>query len=119
MERIVDFIIKKIPYYNDKEVIKSIVSKHIQYGTFDYEEDYNGIVYCLRYNIDGNIADVLDLCVRDKEALGVIKYIIAKNLIKWPVLVYFRFVRSKYKDRERIYKISDVLKKEIKWAQQK
>ncbi len=93
----------------------------MEYGTFDYEEDSIGVIYCLRYNISpsGKIADVIDLCVRKKEPLGVIKYLIAKNMQRWPSLEVIRFFRGKYNERESVYRLSDILKKELKWVLQK
>jgi hypothetical protein len=118
---IIDFIFNKVPFYTDKEQIEDIVKRHIEYGTFDYEVDEKGFVYCVRYNISktGLIADVLDLCVRDGESFKLIKYIIMKNVARWPSLRAIKFNRFKYKERSRVYKIEDILKKEIQWDQQR
>jgi len=100
---------------NQKFKITQIIKEHIKFGTFDYEKDDKGIIYTARWNVSrsGNICDLLDVAIRkDYRNKNALKYIIIKNLQKFPFMKYLRFQRYyKYKYRaSRIYSFNKILK---------
>lgn len=105
LDRITDFIIK-YSMYVDREKIKECVRQHLKYNTLIYVTDKKGkIAAVCRWNVEGTIAHVIDLMIReDYRNNGMIKTILTKGLIKYPYVTYLCWERGdKYPDRPKKY----------------
>lgn len=105
-----DFILENTDYI-DKEQIREIINKHIEYGTYLEFRKENKVVAVVRWNVNGSIAEVIDLIIRrGNKGYKIIKAFLVKSLLRFPYLKYIRFERHKYPSRsKRIYKINQIL----------
>lgn len=115
IEEITEFVTKN-GIYNaiDKDKIKEVVRKHIEYKTIIIVRDEQGILAVCRWNIISDTAKILDLIIREgHKEKSLIKRILIKGLKMYPKTKYLSFEREKkYPDRvERKYLINDMLKR--------
>ncbi len=114
IEEITDFLFK-YGYYPDKEKLKDIVSKYLEYGTYVLVRDNEDeIVAVAGFNIHGKTAEVLETIVRpDFRFKRIPKLLVLMSKIKFPFLEYFWFEReNKYPNRkEHIYSIGNFLRR--------
>lgn len=109
--KLISFIANNIPHYAGREdQVREIFDLHEKYKTHDFLLDNKGLLYYMRYDVSPSwtICEVLDLWVRkDKRNKNFIKFIIARNWSRYPMLRYFSFIREyKYKNRKpRLYSI--------------
>ena len=95
--------------------IKNFVERHIAYKTIIIVRDSEGILAVCRWNIPiKEEAYILDLVIRKGHTYrGLIKRIISKGIIMYPMIKYLVWEREKkYPNRnKRKYLISDILKR--------
>lgn len=105
-----DFILENTDYI-DRERIREVINKHIEYGTYLEFRNNNKVVAIVRWNVNGCIAEVIDLIIRrGNKGYKIIKAFLVQSLLKFPYLKYIRFERHKYPDRKKkIYKINQIL----------
>lgn len=113
MDEIIDFIIK-YSYHTDREKIKEVIEKHLEYGTCDFALDKDGeIIFMCRWNVNKNTAEVLDLIIAPKyrNRRKIFKWIIARNWGKFPWVRFLKFKReTKYPERKpKIYSIEEIM----------
>lgn len=89
---VVDFIKDNIPAYRnytDENIIKT-VADHMRYGTYDEIRKDGKLVACVRYNIDGVVAEILDLIIAPgHNSLYIMRRFI---LNRWAMFPYIRYV---------------------------
>jgi hypothetical protein len=115
LDKIIDFVIKYSPH-KDREKIKDYVLQHFQYKTaFVGFDDLGEITFVCRWNIEGRIANILDLYIReDWRGKNLIKQLLWKGLWLFPYVRFIKFERQKkYPNRKpRLYAVVEILKKE-------
>jgi len=105
IEAIADFVIKYSPRNKekaqyteeDREKIKEIVLKHINYKTCIILMDLDGIAAICRFNISlsGKVARILDLIIHPKyRGTDLMKRMLLKGLRIFPQGEYIEFERS-------------------------
>lgn len=111
IEKIADFVIKYLHYF-DREKIKGYIREHLKYGTCDYAFDKDGeVIYVARWNIEGLFVKVLDFAVAEKyRKKKFIKYVLFRNLMKHlPKFPQVRFISwerdQKYPGREKRFTV--------------
>jgi hypothetical protein len=114
LDKVADFYIKYGHFYADKEFVKTVIKRHIEYNTIFVVNDNNGEVGALcRWNVidNGDTADVLDLYIReDWRDKRIIEGFLKRSLEIFPTLKYIKFRRNKkYSGRERILSIERIL----------
>ena len=121
VEEIIDFIVRQGDglYSNlQRDLLKDIVRKHLQYGTFLVVRDLEGIVACCRWNwISENMVWVLDLVVKkDYRKPHFLRELLALGVSKNPQCKFIQFGRGvKYPNRnKRIYSVDKFLKRRVK-----
>lgn len=114
IEKIIDFIIEYSPYV-DREKIKEVIEKHIEYGTCDFVFDKNGeLIFVCRWNVKENVGEILDLIIAPKyrNRLKIFKWILARNWMKFPWVRFLEWRReTKYPNRKpTIYSIEEIMR---------
>lgn len=113
--KILDFIQWYLKY-QDRNLIKEYIDKNKEYGTFDYAVDTDDkVVAIVRWNMDGNIAEVLDFAVREEyRNQGIGRDFVLRALERFPQIKYLRFKRGiRGDDRMRKISIQGILKRRI------
>lgn len=113
--KIVNFIIRHNKY-KDRKLIKEYLEQHRKYGTLDYGiDEESNIVAVVRWNINGDIADVLDFSIRkDFRNKGLIKDFIKRAMVRFPEIKYISFKRGVRGDhRIRKINVDFILKRNI------
>ena len=118
LDEIARFVIKNgkgLYLQLDYNTIKNFIEKHIAYKTLIIVRDKEGILAVCRWNIPTKEeAHILDLVIRKGHTYkGLIKRIISKGIIMYPMIKYLVWEREKkYPNRnKRKYLISDILKR--------
>jgi len=118
LDEIASFVIKNgkgLYLQLDYNSIKNFIEKHITYKTLIIVRDKEGILSVCRWNIPTKEeVHVLDLVIRKGHTYrGLIKRIISKGIIMYPMIKYLVWEREKkYPNRnKRKYLISDILKR--------
>lgn len=113
VDGIVDFV---KPYFSrlSEAMIRSIISKHWEFGTVDAVYRGDEIIACVRWNMSasGLIFEVLDFIVKPGEdGVKLARHLIARNWHRFPQAKIIRFERRrKYPTRGlRIYSIHHLL----------
>lgn len=112
VKEITEFVAKYGIYsLADRDKIKDILKKHIEYKTIIIVRDKQGILAVCRWNMTEDIAQILDLIIRENKEKSLIKRILIKGLRMYPQTRYLSFIREKkYPQRgERRYLISDMI----------
>ena len=107
VESITDFILLYSPY-KDREVIKDIIQKHLEYKTAIVVYDDNEIIAVCRWNISpsGRNANILDLIIRpDWRKKNLIKRILLKGLRMYPNVKWLVYEKG-YDTNKPMKKIS-------------
>ena len=116
LDILTDFVLEQMPQYSDKpKEMKYALAGHYQFGTLDFDFDSFGIAYLVRFNVEGEVAEVLDLCIRkDLRGKGLLRMMGLKNWARFPLVKKIRFERGKkYPNRsKREYWISEIVNKE-------
>ena len=114
LNKIVDFIQKYAPQYTDREKLKEYTLKHFDYKTaFVGIDDNKEITVVCRWNINGDVADILDLYIReDYRGNGLIKQLLTKGIWLFPMVKYIRFERFVKGRPFRTLSVEKILKKE-------
>ena len=112
---VVNFIIEE-SYHTERqrEELNEVIEKHFQYGTIFALQDMLGVVAMVRWNIDGDIAHVLDFVVRkDSRRKNLIKKMLLKGLIRHHGIKHLSWERiKKYPYRkQRVYSVGRILKR--------
>jgi len=114
LNKIIDFIQKNAPHYTDRELLKEYILKHWEFKTAFVMQDDEDVIAVCRWNIEGNIADILDLYI-DKDFRGkrIIQQFLQKGLWIFPQVKYIRFERfMKYPNREKsLIPVDKILKR--------
>ena len=109
---IVEFIKDNIPMYkhfNDASIIR-IVEDHMRYGTYDEMRKDGKLVACVRYNIDGPVAEILDLIIAPGyKSLYIMRRFIVNGWTKFPYIRYVSYYRM-YKRPQRKLAILSIKK---------
>ena len=109
---IIEFIKNNIPSYrnySDDNIIKTI-EDHIKYGTYDELRKNGKLVACVRYNIDGIIAEILDLVIEPGyNSLYIMRRFILNGWTRFPYIKYVSFYRM-YKRPQRKLAILSIKK---------
>lgn len=109
---VVEFIKKNIPAYKNyaDEDITKIVADHMRYGTYDEIRKDGKLVACVRYNIDGIVAEILDLVIEPGcNSLYIMRRFIVNGWAKFPYLRYVSYYRM-YKRPQRKLAILSIKK---------
>jgi len=115
IKELTDFVVKHLGY-TDRKLIRQYIKKHLEYGTCDFAFDNNDkIAYVCRWNIEGKKAVILDFAIAPeyRNHKGFIKWVLAKNLIRFPYVRFIEFKRQrKYMNRgKRIYAVVELLRR--------
>ena len=113
LDKLVNFALENLNYENmNRDIVKDIILKHMNYGTFDYCLDKKGeVMFCIRWNIKDDIAEILDFIINRKYRNSIMfDWIISRNILNFPYVNYLSFTRHKYRDKKRIYDIQKLLK---------
>ena len=114
LDKLTDFVLEHTDYF-DREKIKEVLQKHIEYNTIACPIDKDGEIMGLAiWNIKDETAYITEVIVNPKyRGKNFIKYLIALGWEKWKWVKYICFKRErKYGNRVRLYKIKDFFKKE-------
>lgn len=114
LNKIADFIQKHAPHYTNRELLKEYILRHWEFKTAFVMQDGDRIVAVCRWNINDNIADILDLYIDEKfRGKKIIQLFLQKGLWIFPQVKYIRFERfMKYPNREKsLIPIEKVLKR--------
>lgn len=109
---VVEFIKNNIPAYKNyaDEDIAKIVADHMRYGTYDELRKDGKLVACVRYNIDGIVAEILDLVIAPGyNSLYIMRRFILNRWAKFPYLRYVSYYRM-YKRPQRKLTILSIKK---------
>ena len=113
LKKVVAFV-KEHLKYDDEKLILNVIEKHREYGTIDCGFNKDGSVrYVVRWNIDGDVAHILDFAVEKKwRSIRMLKYVLLKNLARFPYVKFISFERDvKYPGRkQKMYAIKDIVK---------
>lgn len=96
-----------------EEEAKDVLYKHWIYGTIDAVYRLDKLIACVRWNVQGDTFDILDLYIAPGErGTLLMKHLIARNWHRFPGVTKLRFERNtKYPNREwRCYDIAKILK---------
>lgn len=78
----------------DKDITNEI-KQHLKYNTILYLKDKQGLYAVARWNIYGDIAEIIDTAIReDKERKGILYTLIRRGLKKFPYVNYITFKRG-------------------------
>lgn len=112
---VVAFVKDNMPLYekfSDEEIEKYLVD-HLRYGTLSVMIDDGRPVSLMRINVDGHIADILDLIIAKGYNMRDLTRMMTLELwTKFPYVKYYKRVRGlKYPlQKARIYSIKRLLK---------
>lgn len=109
---IVEFIKDNIPSYrnySDEDIMK-IVEDHMRYGTYDELRKDGKLVACVRYNIDGIVAEILDLIIAPGyNSLYIMRRFILNGWSRFPYIKFLSYHRQ-YKRPQRKLAILSIRK---------
>jgi hypothetical protein len=111
LDKLVNFVLPYYPQYDNNKV-RQILLKHIEYNTIDYATEQGKVVAFVRWNVDKNTANILDLIIspewRNKKIIPVF---LSRAVNMFPYLENIAFERGRrdLKPR-RIYKIEKFCK---------
>lgn len=109
MEEIAKFIVDELGGNTDTLIYQ--LRKHSEYGTLLVFRDDKGIYAVARWNIDLDIAYIIDAVIRkDKRGIGVIKEMAEWGRKRFPYVNYLRYERGAKGQKMNIYKINKFLK---------
>jgi len=95
----------------DIETLRSVIQKHLEYGTLVTLYDEQGIYAVGRFNIDDKVAVILDVAVRkDKRYTHALQTMIKEGLIRFPKVKYLKFERGLKNKPMHLVKISKFIK---------
>ena len=114
INKIVSFINLYAPHYQDKELLKECVKKHIEYKTaiilYDNPKEENIIAVC-RWNIEDDTAHILDLIIAPQaRKIGLIKFMLQQGLKMYPSVTQLKWQRSTRDDKVRVFSVYRLLK---------
>ena len=115
IDKLVDFLCKHNKY-EDRELLKSFLVRHNEFGTLLYAIDNNNnIIAVCRWNMDGDRSLVLDFAVDEKfRNKGIGKDFILRALERFPMIKYLEFQRGVRGDmRRRTLAIDKILNRNI------
>jgi hypothetical protein len=104
LDKVIDFIQKYAPQYQDREKIREYTLEHFNYKTtFVGLDDNKEVTFVCRWNIDGDVADILDLYIReDYRNKKLIQQLLQRGIWIFPMVRFIRFERNKkYPNREK------------------
>jgi N-acetylglutamate synthase-like GNAT family acetyltransferase len=114
LDKIADFIQKYNPTYKDRDSLIEYLKQHFEYKTAFVMYDNDKIVAVCRWNINGEVADILDLYIHeDYRRHRIIQQMLFKGHWMFPQAKFIRFERQvKYPDREHsVIPIDKILKR--------
>lgn len=115
LEKVLDFIQEHLKYV-DREKLREYVRVHEGYGTFDYAVNEVGdIIGIVRWNMNGDVAEVLDMAVREGfRGRKIGNDFIKKALNRFPSMKKLRFKRGlRGDDRKKELSVDRILVKNI------
>lgn len=83
--------------FNSQDELEQAVEKHIEYRTIICSFDDKGFTGVCRFNIDGDVCEVLDVAVRpDKRNNGILQELLCKGLEVWKDVKFLEFHSVKH-----------------------
>lgn len=102
---VVNFIKEHIPSYkkySDEDILNSICD-HVRYGTYDEVRMNGKLVAIVRYNIDGPVAEILDLAIAPgHKSLYIMRRFILNGWTKFPYIKYVSYHRMYKRPQRRL-----------------
>lgn len=110
IEQVIDFL-KENSIYKDDEFLRKNLTVNLQSKTCIVLYDKTKIVGVARWNLHGDTAHILDVCINKSWRNGkALMMLLAKGHSMYPDVKYIEFERPKYSDKKSRYVIKQLLK---------